>query len=63
MRPLDQITTATPREPATDLVTRLNRSGHRRAVVLDEGHLVGMVTLSDFQRALTWPTGATPVAS
>ncbi|MGV9350701.1 site-2 protease family protein [Streptomyces spiralis] len=61
MRPLAQVTTAAPGEPACDLVARLNRSGQRRALVLDEGHLVGIVTLSDVDRALTWLTTATRV--
>ncbi|MGW2033887.1 site-2 protease family protein [Streptomyces sp. NPDC001761] len=59
MRPLGDIVTAAPDEPVLDLLPRLEASPARRAVVLDEGHLVGILTLADITRALSWPTAPT----
>ncbi|MFS4092964.1 site-2 protease family protein [Streptomyces sp. AF1A] len=59
MRPVDDIVTAAPDEPVLDLLPRLQSSPVRRAVVLDEGRLVGIITLADITRALAWPTGPT----
>jgi Zn-dependent protease/CBS domain-containing protein len=63
MHPLAQVTTAAPGERACDLAARLNGSGHRRALVLEEGRLVGIVTLTDIDRALTWLTTAARAGS
>ncbi|MFE7172919.1 CBS domain-containing protein [Streptomyces sp. NPDC057616] len=59
MRPLADVTTASPDEPVVDLIPRLEASRDRRALVLDTGHLVGIVTLADVSRALTWLTAST----
>jgi CBS domain-containing protein len=59
MRPLADIITAAPEEPMLDLLPRLEVSPVRRAVVLDEGRLVGIVTVADITRALAWLSGPT----
>lgn len=56
MRPLDDIVTAAPEEPVLDLLPRLEADPVRRALVLDEGRLVGILTVADVARALSWPT-------
>ncbi|GGS55556.1 site-2 protease family protein [Streptomyces cinerochromogenes] len=56
MLPLGDIVTAAPDEPVLDLLPRLQAGPVRRAVVLDAEHLVGILTLADITRALTWPT-------
>jgi len=58
MRPLADIAVATPDEPVVDLVPRLE-AGDRRALVLDGGRLVGIVTLADVSRAVSWLTATT----
>jgi CBS domain-containing protein len=58
MRPLSDCVTATPGEPVLDVLPRLQDGPVRRALVLDDGRLVGILALSDITRALTWP--ATP---
>jgi Zn-dependent protease len=50
--PLDQVTTATPNEPLADVVGRLNASVGGRALVFEQGRLVGIVSPSDVARAL-----------
>lgn len=55
MCPLADIVTAQPGEPVLDLLPRLQTSPVRRALVLDEGRLVGILTIADITRALTWP--------
>lgn len=59
MRPLPDVTTASPDDPVVDLLPRLEASRDHRALVLDDGHLVGIVTLADITRALSWPATAT----
>ncbi|MFF7125628.1 MULTISPECIES: site-2 protease family protein [unclassified Streptomyces] len=58
MRPLGEVVTATPEEPVLDLLPRLEESPVRRALVLDNGRLVGILTIADITRALAWPTAA-----
>ncbi|MEU2222882.1 site-2 protease family protein [Streptomyces sp. NPDC018347] len=57
MRPLDEVVVAAPGEPVLDLLPRLEASPVRRAVVLDGGRLVGILTVADVTRALAWPAG------
>ncbi|WP_031174120.1 site-2 protease family protein [Streptomyces durhamensis] len=57
MRPLAEIVTAAPEEPMLDLLPRLEVSPARRAMVLDAGRLVGILTVADVTRALAWPSG------
>ncbi|MGW7543187.1 site-2 protease family protein [Streptomyces sp. NPDC054770] len=56
MLPLGDVVTVAPDEPVLDLLPRLQESPVRRALVLDQGRLVGILTVADVTRALTWPT-------
>lgn len=56
MRPLADLATSSPDEPVVDLLPRLEASRDRRALVVDAGHLVGIVTLADVSRAVSWLT-------
>ncbi|WP_405878014.1 site-2 protease family protein [Streptomyces sp. NBC_01136] len=60
MRPLGDIVTAAPEELVLDLLPRLQASPVRRALILDEGRLVGILTIADITRALTWPAAPGP---
>ncbi|MGW2491483.1 site-2 protease family protein [Streptomyces sp. NPDC001606] len=55
MHPLGEVVTAAPDEPVLDLLPRLESSPGRRALVLDGGRLVGILTVADVTRALAWP--------
>ncbi|WP_225094556.1 site-2 protease family protein [Streptomyces sp. CoH27] len=57
MRPLTEVLTAAPDEPVLDLLPRLQESPVRRALVVDGGRLVGILTVADVTRALAWPAG------
>ncbi|AZQ39454.1 site-2 protease family protein [Streptomyces cyaneochromogenes] len=59
MRPLRDVTTAGPDDLVADLLPRLEASRDRRALVLDDGRVVGIVTLADITRALSWLAEAT----
>ncbi|MFF7356415.1 site-2 protease family protein [Streptomyces filipinensis] len=59
MRPLDDVVIAAPEEPVLDLLPRLQVSPVRRAVVMDGGRLLGILTVADITRALAWPAGPT----
>lgn len=48
--PLDRVPTATPNEPVTTLLERLSTDGQNRALVVDRGRVVGIVTASDLTR-------------
>jgi Zn-dependent protease len=50
--PVDQVPTAAPGDPLTDLVTRMNSTRDRRALVLDHGALVGVLSPADVSRAV-----------
>ncbi|BAX92983.1 site-2 protease family protein [Mycobacterium shigaense] len=51
--PLDRVPTATPQEPLSDLLQRMAPIGARsRALVMDEGRVVGIVTPSDLVRLI-----------
>ncbi|MFI1169359.1 site-2 protease family protein [Streptomyces sp. NPDC020801] len=58
MRPLSEVTTTTPDEPIAELLPRLDTSREHRALVLEDGSLTGMVSLTDVGRLLTWLTAA-----
>jgi Zn-dependent protease/CBS domain-containing protein len=51
--PLSEVVTASPSEPLVDLVGRLGRGGGGRALVFDQGQLVGIVSPTDVARALS----------
>ncbi|MFF4804324.1 site-2 protease family protein [Streptomyces sp. NPDC001351] len=59
MRPLADVATGAPDEPVVDLLPRLETSADRRALVLDAGRVVGIVTLADVSRAVSWLTATT----
>lgn len=48
--PLDRVPTAAPDEPLTALLERLAQMGARRALVIDDGRVVGIVTATDIAR-------------
>ena len=50
--PLDQVARATPDEPVSDLLPRLNACSDGRALVFDGGKLAGIVAPADISRAL-----------
>lgn len=51
--PLDSVTTAAPGEPLSALIDRLASAGHgSRALVIDGGQVVGIVTPSDLARLI-----------
>ena len=50
--PLRQVATAEPHEPITALLERLPPNGGRRALVVDGGRVVGIVTASDITRVI-----------
>jgi CBS domain-containing protein len=50
--PIDQVPTAGPGEPMARLVERMNGSRDRRALVLDDGALVGVLSPADVSRAV-----------
>jgi CBS domain-containing protein len=47
---------AGPDDPAGPLLTRRPLGGQVAAVVLDGGHVMGLVTAGDLRRALRWRT-------
>ncbi|MER5910339.1 site-2 protease family protein [Streptomyces sp. NPDC001982] len=58
MHPLSDVVTVAPGDPVVDLLPRLQESSVHRALVLDDDRLVGIVTLADITRALSWPTAS-----
>jgi Zn-dependent protease/predicted transcriptional regulator len=60
--PVAEVVTASPGEPVVDLVTRLAPGTGRRALVLQDGALVGIITASDLDRALELAALAGPGA-
>ncbi|MFC5178813.1 site-2 protease family protein [Nocardioides taihuensis] len=50
--PLSEVATAAPTEPLPGLLPRLTPGSGRRALVLDEDRLVGIVTLADVSRTV-----------
>ncbi len=52
MLPLTGVTVVREDEPAFDAVTELSSSPVQRALVMDDGHLLGIVSMSDFARFL-----------
>ncbi|MGH3344958.1 MAG: site-2 protease family protein [Carbonactinosporaceae bacterium] len=52
--PLDETPQARPDEPVADLLPRMNQSPEMRALVIDGGRLLGIVSPSDVTRTLEW---------
>ena len=50
--PLPHVPTAAPREPLTALLERLGSDAGNRALVVDGGHLAGIVTATDLGRLI-----------
>jgi Zn-dependent protease/CBS domain-containing protein len=60
MLPMDEIPTAAPDDPLAQLLPALESSPARRALVLEQGKLVGIVSSSDISRITSWLTSFTP---
>jgi Zn-dependent protease len=58
--PMDRVITAAPHEPLVALLGRLTPSSGSRALVMDRGQLVGIVTASDISRLVDVHTLAVP---
>ncbi|MFG3552641.1 site-2 protease family protein [Streptomyces sp. NPDC047725] len=54
MVPLSQTTVAEPDSPLADLLPRMEPGAEHRVLVMDHGRLVGIVSLSDVSRTVTW---------
>ncbi|MET8573144.1 site-2 protease family protein [Streptomyces sp. NPDC004783] len=54
MVPLSQTTVAEPDSPLADLLPRMEPGAEHRVLVVDHGRLVGIVSLSDVSRTVTW---------
>jgi Zn-dependent protease/CBS domain-containing protein len=52
MTPLEQVTQLTEDELAVDALTELSEPGANRGLVVDDGHLAGLLSISDLARAL-----------
>lgn len=50
--PRELVPVADPNEPMTALLERLARTGGKRALVVDSGRVVGIVTTSDITRLI-----------
>jgi len=50
--PLDEVVTARPGDPLIDLLARFTAASGRRALVVEDGELLGIVTASDIDRTL-----------
>lgn len=55
---MDEVVTAGRDEPLGGVLLKLESSPARRALVLEDGRLVGIVSSSDINRVLTWLTSA-----
>ncbi|WP_306189715.1 MULTISPECIES: site-2 protease family protein [unclassified Streptomyces] len=60
MVPLGEIPTAGPDDPLDQLLPALDASPARRALVLAEGRVVGIVTSADVSRVVTWLSSTRP---
>ncbi|MGW0210220.1 site-2 protease family protein [Streptomyces sp. NPDC003233] len=54
MVPLSRTTVAGPNDSLADLLPRIEPGAEHRVLVLDEGRLVGILSLSDISRTVTW---------
>ncbi|MFB7917129.1 site-2 protease family protein [Streptomyces sp. NPDC056061] len=60
MVPLTQTIVVEPDAPLADLLPHMEPGAEHRALVMDHGRLVGIVSLSDVSRTVTWLMGAAP---
>ncbi|MEF9904551.1 site-2 protease family protein [Streptomyces sp. P9-A2] len=54
MMPLSQTTVVGPDSPLADLLPRMEPGAEHRVLVVDDGRLAGIVSLSDVSRTVTW---------
>lgn len=54
MVPLTQVTVVGPDSPLADLLPRMQPGAEHRVLVVDDGRLVGIVSLSDVSRTVNW---------
>jgi Zn-dependent protease len=54
MVPLSQATVVGPDSPLADLLPRMEPGAEHRVLVVDDGRLVGILSLSDVSRTVTW---------
>ena len=54
MVPLSQATVAGPQDPLADLLPRMESGAENRALVVDGGRVVGILSLSDITRTVKW---------
>lgn len=54
MVPLPQTTVAEPDSPLADLLPRMEPGAEHRVLVVEQGRLVGILSLSDVSRTVTW---------
>ncbi|MEU6017405.1 site-2 protease family protein [Streptomyces sp. NPDC047515] len=54
MVPLSRVTVAGPDGSLADLLPRMEPGAEHRVLVMDEGRLVGILSLSDISRTVTW---------
>ncbi|MDT0468799.1 site-2 protease family protein [Streptomyces gibsoniae] len=54
MVPLSRTSVAGPDDSLADLLPRMEPGAERRVLVMDEGRLVGILSLSDISRTVTW---------
>lgn len=60
MVPLSQTTVVEPDAPLADLLPRMEPGAEHRVLVVDHGRLVGIVSLSDVSRMVTWLMNTAP---
>ncbi|TFE34097.1 CBS domain-containing protein [Frankia sp. B2] len=60
MVPLSRTTIAGPDDPLADLLPRMEPGAEHRVLVMDQGRLVGILSLSDISRTVTWLMNAAP---
>ncbi len=60
MVPLDDVTVVAPDDPLADLLPRMEAGPDHRVLVVEAGRLVGVVSSTDVNRAVTWLMSAGP---
>ncbi|MFJ9012681.1 site-2 protease family protein [Streptomyces canus] len=60
MVPLSQTTVVGPDGPLADLLPRMEPGAEHRVLVVDHGRLVGILSLSDVSRTVTWLMNTAP---
>ncbi|WP_200840148.1 CBS domain-containing protein [Streptomyces sp. SLBN-115] len=60
MVPLSRTIVAGPHDSLADLLPRMEPGAEHRVLVMDEGTLVGILSLSDISRTVTWLMNTAP---